>query len=131
MEKQVHLLSGRLQGMEISRHEILDVTEAFNEHTRHISFQQDELSRRLIEHERILREALKICTAGLAEAEKHSVNRVRLAKTMDEAKQVIAIMGEVIGEIPMSIQIDEMVAQGQSRQVGVTNHTEFALEFLK
>ena len=131
MEKQVHLLSGRLQGMEISRREIIDAAESLNEQNLQLSYQQGELARRLIEHERILREALKICTAGLAEAEKTGTNQVRLAKTMGYAKQVIAVMGEVTGDRSMSIQIDEMIAQDRSRQVGVTNNPAFALDFLK
>jgi hypothetical protein len=131
MVKQAHLISGKLQGMEISRHEILDVAETLSEQNHQLSLQQGQLANRLVQHERILREALKICNSGLREAEPRSVNRVTLVKTMEEAKQVIAVLGDVTGDIPSSIEIGEMIAQGKSRQVGVTNNPEFALEFLK
>jgi hypothetical protein len=131
MEKQVHQLSGKLQGMEIIRQEILDAAEGLSEQNHQLAFQQGELARRLLDHERVLREALKFCAAGLSETGKRTGNKVKLAKTMDEAKQIVAVFSDVTGDITGGIEIDTMNAQDKSRQVGITNNAEFALKFLE
>lgn len=127
----MHVLSGKLQGMELSRQEVLDAAEGLSEQNQQLSFQQGHLARRLAEHERLLGEALKLCTAGLMEAEKKTGNKVKLARTVEEAKQIIAVLSDATGDIGGGVEIEEMIAQGKSRQVGFTNDFNFALEFLK
>ena len=74
---------------------------------------------------------MKFGTVGLLEAEKKTGNKVKLAKTLDEAKQVIAVFGGVTGDTAGGIEIGIMIAQDKSRQVGFTNNADFALKFLE
>jgi hypothetical protein len=131
MGREVHVISGKLQGLEISRQEILGAAEHLGEQNMQLSLQQDEVARRLVQHERVLREILKMCTAGLIEVGQKSGIHVGLAKTIDEAKQIIAVFGGVTGDTPGSIEIAQMIAQGKSRQIGITNDPNLALQFLQ
>lgn len=130
MEKQMHLVSGKLQGIEVGRQEILDAAENLNQESHQLSCQQEELVRRFTGHERLLREALKFCTAGLLETGTMTGNTVKLAKSMDEARQLVAYIGGVTGEDSGGIIIEQLIAQDKSKQVGITNDAEFALRFM-
>ena len=131
MERQVQRMSSKLEGTEISRQEILDEAGNLSEQNHQLAFQQGEIVRRLLEHERLIREAVKFGTVGLLEAEKKTGNKVKLAKTLDEAKQVIAVFDGVTGDTAGGIEIGIMIAQDKSRQVGFTNNADFALKFLE
>jgi methyl-accepting chemotaxis protein len=99
MERQMYLFSGKLEGLDIGRQEVLNATEMFQQQSSQLTYQQDtlatlamqqdELADRFVQHERLIREALKFCTAGLEETSKTTGNTVKLAKVKDDARQII------------------------------------------
>jgi hypothetical protein len=130
MGMQMQLLCGKLQGLEISRLEVLDAAESVNDQYDQISQQQMMIANRLGHHEHLIREAINFCAAGLMEAGKTTGNTVKSVKTIDTARVLVAhIIGDS-GDIGGGINIGEMIAEGNSRQVAVTNDPEFALKFL-
>lgn len=131
MERQLHILTGKLEGMEIGRQEVLEAAEGLNEQSHQLSFQQDDLVRRLAKHERLLREALKFCTTGLLETGKKTGKFAQMVKTTDRARAIVAVLTQVTGDMPGGIEINTLIAEGDSRAVVITDDANFALEFLK
>lgn len=127
MDERMRTISGKLQGLEIGRQEILDAAEYLSEQNHQLSFQQGELARRLLSHERVLGVAQKLYTAGLSETARKTGSTVKLAKAVDEAKQVVMMVGEGFSG---DVEIGEMLTQGKAKSVGVTDNPEFALKFL-
>ncbi|RYO89187.1 hypothetical protein DL766_006148 [Monosporascus sp. MC13-8B] len=130
MEQAMHVLSGKLQGLELGRREVLDMANTLNEQNDQLSLQQGALTRRLRDHEMLIREGLKLCTVALSDAGKKTGNTIKLAKSLDEAKFLIAMIGDVTGELPDGIAIEQMIAKDKSKAVGMTNDADFALKFL-
>lgn len=131
MERQLHILTGKLEGMEIGRQEVLEAAEGLSEQSHQLSFQQGDLVRRLAKHERLLREALKFCTTGLLETGKKTGKFAQMVKTTDRARAIVAVLTQVTGDMPGGIEIDTLIAEGDSRAVVITDDANFALEFLK
>jgi hypothetical protein len=64
------------------------------------------------------------------EAGKTTGNAVKSVKTIETARVLVAhIIGDS-GDIGGGINIGEMIAEGNSGQVAVTNDPDFALKFL-
>jgi hypothetical protein len=94
-----------------------------------LATRQDQFADHFVQHERLTRDALMFCTAGLEETSKTTGNTVKLAKVKDDAKQLVSYYKDVTGEVAGGIAIEEMVAEGRARQVGFTNDADFALKF--
>lgn len=131
MERQLHILTGKLEGLEVGRQEALDVAEDLSQHSHQLTTRHDDLIRRITEHERLLREALKFCTTGLLDKGRKTGKFANMVKTTDRARAIVAVLTQVTGDMPDGIEIDTLIAEGDSRAVGVTNDANFALEFLK
>jgi hypothetical protein len=131
MERQLHIFTGKLEGMESARQGVLEAAEGLSEQNFQLSFQQGEMVRHLSEHERLLREALKFCTTGLLETGKKTGKFAEMVKTTDRARAIVAVLTSVTGDIPGGIEIGTLIADGESRAVGITNDAKFALEFLQ
>ena len=129
MNEQMQRLSGQLEGLEIGRQQCLDAAEGLSVQNQQLAFVQGIVVDRLAKQERCIKEALQLCTAGLTETEKQTGVKAKNVHSKDKARQMIALINNAAGEQPIDFEVDNMTAQDQSRQLGVTNDPKLAAHF--
>jgi hypothetical protein len=123
MGRQLHILTEKLEGMEFGRQEFLEAAGELGEHNHQPSIQQREMVHHLAKHERLIGEASKFS--------KKTGKFAEMVKTTDRARAIVAVLTPVTANIPGGIEIGTLIADGESRAVGITNDAKFALEFLQ
>ncbi|KAJ3534691.1 hypothetical protein NM208_g7437 [Fusarium decemcellulare] len=83
----------------------------------------------LNDHDRVLKQCLKVCTSALTETTAVTGTQVKYARTFEEARQFVGNIGDVVvGGPPTKVEHGE--ARGKSRQVIGNMDGDFAREFL-
>jgi hypothetical protein len=131
MGRQLHILTEKLEGMEFGRQEFLEAAGELGEHNHQPSIQQSEMVHHLAKHEHLIGEASKFSKTGLLETGKKTGKFAEMVKTTDRARAIVAVLTPVTADIPGGIEIGTLIADGESRAVGITNDAKFALEFLQ
>lgn len=104
-------LTREIQGLELAVKSPEPTTLAISDQNV-LRARNDEL---LNEHGHMLRECLRVCTAGLEETTAVTGTRVKYALTFDEARQWIGNIGDVSAGGPR-IDVEYGVARNKSRQ---------------
>ncbi|PSN60754.1 hypothetical protein BS50DRAFT_681332 [Corynespora cassiicola Philippines] len=131
MQRQLHVFTGKLEGLEAGRQEVLDAAQNLSEQSHQLSSQQNDFVDRIAGHEILLREALKFCTAGLLATGKKTGKFAQMVKVTERARAIVAVVSQVTGDVSGGIEIGELIAEGDSRAVGITDDADFALKFLE
>lgn len=127
MGTQFQRLSGMLEGLVLSREESTAAANVLGEQNQQLIMQQNHLAGRLDRQERLIKDAIQLCAAGLQETVKTTQSSISM-KSMNDARQMLAVCdgdSEFIKDLNATF-----TAQDRSMQVGFTNDPEFALKFL-
>ena len=127
MGTQFQRLSGMLEGLVLSREESTAAANVLGEQNQQLIMQQNRLAGRLDRQERLIKDAIQLCAAGLQETVKTTQSSISM-KSMNDARQMLAVCdgdSEFIKDLNATF-----TAQDRSMQVGFTNDPEFALKFL-
>lgn len=83
----------------------------------------------LNEHDRVLKQCLRVCTLGLGETTSKTGTAVRYAETFDKARQFIGSIGNV-GSGGPETTVEHAQARNESRMVIGNTDADFARDFL-
>ena len=112
-------ITGQIQGLEISMHTIVesgpDKSEA--------------VLKALEEHNIAFRQCLKVCTSALAETARGTGTTIKYAEALNEAKQLIGVIGKVDPGGETAI-VEVMIAKDRAVQYGGSISSDVALAVL-
>ncbi|ETS76325.1 hypothetical protein PFICI_11712 [Pestalotiopsis fici W106-1] len=116
-------LTGKLQGIELALQafQSTEVAIGSNDVTQVLQVLND--------HDRMLRQCLKVCTSGLGETAKTTGTTVKYAETLDQARQFIGNIGDV-GNGGPETNVEHGQAKNESRQVIGNIDASFARDYL-
>lgn len=113
------VISGQIQGLEISMQSVADSNPD----------KLEAIMKALEEHNTALGQCLKACTSALAETSKRTGTTIKHAEALNEARQLIGIIGKVDPGGEQAV-IESMTARDHATQFGGQISTEVALAML-
>ena len=84
----------------------------------------------LTEQDRLLKQCVQVCTAGLLESSQKTGTTVLYSRTFDEARQWVGNLGEVGADGP-AVKVDHAEARNKSRQAMGNVSVEAARGFFR
>lgn len=117
--KTLETVTSQIQGLSIGMQAVIE-----------FGAEKNELMSALEEQTKMLTQCARVCMPVLEAAAKIEGNTVRYAVALDEARQLVGVIGDVKAG-GATVAIDQLIAKDKARQMGGTISGDVALAFMK